>query len=224
MDQARVTLPVRLAPRKRALIFRLCFFAVFFIFSVFWTFMVSVKGTHVEFNDVEVTDPKWRALFPLWGIPFVLIGLGGFISTVLKILPGSPYYHLDLSVDGLIVRGLTKQQSFAWHDLPPLTLKVDSDSEGGPFHYVVAMGGRTPSGKQREILCIPADQYGTKNSEQGAGELAAWINRIRDLALQSRLDTGTQIEVPDGFARTVINMSAMASTGAKIERTVTRVG
>jgi hypothetical protein len=220
MGQARAILPVRLLPRKRSLVFRLCFFTFFFVFSVFWTLLAMVKSPHVDFFGVDLTNFEWRSLFPLWGIPFILIGGGGLVSTVLKILPGNPYFHLDFFVDRLVMRDVTKERRFAWHDLPPLTLKEESDSESGPSYYVVAMDGA--SVKSREMLCIPIDQYGTANSKKGALELAAWINRLRDLALHNRLDVRTEIDIPDGFARHVVALSIATRLGATVERTVVR--
>ena len=220
MEQARARLPVRLLPRKRSLIFRLCFYAFFFIFSIFWTLM-AIAQDHVEFFGFDLTDSEWRWLFPLWGVPFILVGAGGLGSTVLKMLPGNPYFHLDFFVDGLVVCDIFKEQRFEWRELPVLTWKEESDSEGGISYEVVAID--TTSAKPREMLSIPVDQYGTANNKESALELTAWINHLRNLALQNRLDVGTEIEIPDGFAHHVIALSMPAPVGATVERTVVKM-
>src|SRR5262245_41553433 len=138
MDQAGETLPIRLKPRKRSQIFLLPFFGFFLGFSIYWMILSSQPGVTVYFNDVEVTDPYWRSLYPLWGIPFALVGLCGFAATALTVLPNSPYYHLELTPDGLTYRTLFGKRSFAWRDLPALTFKEESDSESGSYYYVVA--------------------------------------------------------------------------------------
>jgi hypothetical protein len=122
-------LPVRLLPRKKALIYRVGFFAFFFIFSIVWTVGAMVKSPHVDIFGFDLTNSEWRGLFPLFGLPFILIGASGLVSAVLKVLPGNPYFHLDVFADGLVVRNLTSEQSFAWCDLPALTVSEESNSE-----------------------------------------------------------------------------------------------
>ena len=66
MDEARARLPVRLRPRKRSLIFRLCLFVFVFAFSVIWTLLAMVKPMHFDFLGVDYTNSEWRSLFPQW--------------------------------------------------------------------------------------------------------------------------------------------------------------
>ena len=225
MERASVTLPARLLPRKSALIFLLCFFTFFFVFSVFWTIMVADTSIPFSFNDVPVTDPKWRALAPLWGIPFILVGLVGVACTIPKMIPGSPYFHVDLSPDGLLVRGLIKQQSLAWRDIYSITFEEQAGDESISY-YVLVLGYSAPSAKRREQVRIPMDQYGTKNKKDGAIELAAWLDRIRDLATRGELDTATRLDVPTGFAPYVVTLPAIGHSSrdtAFAERTPTVV-
>jgi len=187
MDQAGETLPIRLAPRRRSQIFFLIFFGFFFGFALFWMVMSSQEGTRVSFNGVEVTDPEWRALYPLWGIPFVVVGACGLAVAVLKMVPNSPCYHLDLSMEGLTLRTLFKQQSFAWRELPPFeNLREVTESSDGTTttYYAVAMEPERDGGSPREILRISASEYGVKNSERSAIDLAARLNRLRNMALR----------------------------------------
>jgi hypothetical protein len=78
------------------------------------------------------------------------------------------------------------------------------------------------SGKPRELLSLPIDQYGTRNDKKSAVELAAWLNRLRERALHNRLKVGTEIEIPGGFARYVVALSTAARPGATVRRTVKR--
>lgn len=214
MDQAAETLPIRLKPRRWSQVFFLLFFGFFLCFAIFWMIGSSQPGVKLHFNDVEVTDPYWRSLFPLWGIPFALIGLCGFVVAAMKMLPSSPYYYLELTSNGVTLATLFKKQSLAWRDLPALTLKEESDSESGPYYHVVAIVDET-SAEPRELLRIPVGQYGTANTKKGALELTAWINQIRDLAMQGRLDAKTKIRTPDGLVSHIV-----ASVPA--ERTIIR--
>lgn len=217
MDQADETLPIRLAPRKRSQIFFLIFFGFFFCFSLFWMFGASQKGMRLEFNDVEVTDPTWRALFPLFGIPFVLIGACGLAVAMLKVVPNSPCYYLDLSTEGLTLRTLLKQQSFAWRELPPFeSLRVESRSDESTTitYYAVAMESPRDGGNARQILRISASEYGTKNDEQSAVDLAARLNRLRESAHQRLSSAHAPMPVP---------RTPAAKADAQTGRTVTRM-
>ena len=186
MDQLSETLPIRLKPSKRSQIFNLFFFGFFFLFALLWMIRTSQSGITVRFNDVVVTDPYWRSMYPLLGIPFALIGTCGIAVAVLKMRPNSPYYYLELTADGLTLSTLFTKQSFAWRDLPPFQSlrSVDrSDDSKTITYYAAAMEGPADSRNRREILLIEASEYGTKNNEQSAEELAARLNRLRATAL-----------------------------------------
>jgi hypothetical protein len=221
MDQADETLPIRLKPRRRHQIFFFFFFGFVFLFAIGWMIGTSQPGATLRVNGVEVTDPFWRSLYPLGSIPIALFAICGFAVAVLKMLPNSPYYYLELAPDGLTLATLFKKQSFAWRDLPALTSKEENDSESGSYHYVVATDDET-SAKSHEMLRFPVSQYGTVSNKKGTLELAAWINQLRELALQGRLDVKTKIEIPGGFARHIVAAPMAARHGATAGRTVVR--
>jgi hypothetical protein len=188
MLQAGETLPIRLRPRKRSQIFVLIFFGFFFVFAVVWMIGVSRPGTRLTFNDVEITDPYWRAMYPLFGIPFALIGMCGLAVALLKVLPNSPCYYIELTRDGLTYRTLLKTQSFAWRDLPPfksLQVMASSKRSSTVTYYAAALADTADDSDPREVLRISASEYGTRNNEQSADELSARLNRVREAALPS---------------------------------------
>lgn len=215
-DSLRLPLPIRLVPRKRPYLILVIFFGFFFAFSIFWIGAALQPDMRLEFNDREVTDPAMRRLFPLFGLPFLLFGAAGLSFCLLPVLPRSPFYHVELTAQGLRTRTLNRRSEFAWRDLPAFeTLEVvSSDSDGTTRnHFAVAMrpGAPAPSTKSRsdprEIVRVAAGEYGGRDTEADAQVLADWLNQVRDHALFRRTDG---IDIPAALHRYAIGLSAAA--------------
>jgi hypothetical protein len=210
MDQNH-RLPIRLLPRRGAQIPQLLGFGFFLGFAIFW--MGGAAGI-LDLNEGTIHFPPpdgWAASsFALFGLPFAVGGLCGIIGAVLKMLPGSPYYHLEINADGLLTRSLFKQKRYAWRELPAFeTLEHRRRTKNGTRTnwYIIAVedarlepGMEPGSTQQREVLRIDADEYGAKNGEQDSADLAAFLNHLREMARNGRLSANKSIEVPVGFA------------------------
>lgn len=233
MDQASLRLPIRLLPRRGIQAGLIAFFAVFFGFSVFW--MGGASGiVDLDNGAIRVPPPGgWaQGAFGLFGLPFAVIGFCGIAGAVLKMLPDSPYYHIEVNADGLLIRSPFKQTRHAWRDLPAFeTLERRRRTKNGTriSWYTVAVEGaplepgmKAGSNHQREVLRLDADSYGAKKGEQDAAELAAWLNRLRDLARDNRLSPNEMVEVPEGFRGNAVPVIARGS-GATRTRTQTVV-
>jgi hypothetical protein len=224
-------LPVRLLPRRRAQIPALLVFGFFLGFAIFW--MAGAAGIF-DPNEGTITFPPpggWAAnSFALVGLPIAAIGLGGIIRAVLKLLPNSPYYHLEINADGLFIRSLFKQTRHLWRELPVFeTLEHRRRTKNGTriTWYTVAVenaplepGMEAGATHRREVLRINADEYGAKNGQQDALDLAAWLNDLRALAIDNRLSTSESVEVPAGF---VANAMTAPGRPATVNRTPTVV-
>jgi hypothetical protein len=232
MDATDIRLPIRLLPRRRAQVPQLLGFGFFLGFALFW--MAGAAGI-LDLDAWTVTVPPpggWAASsFALFGLPFVLVGLGGIVAALLKLMPDSPYYHLEINADGLLIRSLLKQRRFLWRELPLFgTLERRRRTKSGTrvTWYTVAMeeaplepGMNAGATRQREVLRIDADEYGAKNAQQDAADLAAFLNRLRELAREDRLPANESVEVPRGF---IANAAAAApSRSGRAERTPTVV-
>ncbi|MGH6892000.1 MAG: hypothetical protein ACREEP_07060 [Dongiaceae bacterium] len=168
-------------------------------------------------------------LFPLFGVPFMLIGAGGIARAALTMLPGSPYYDLEIGAEGPLLRALFRQRRFAWRDLPPFeTLERRRNTKNGVGiqHCTVAMQSAPPEPDmkpgatyQREVLRILADEYGAKNGPQDAEELAAWFNQLREV----KLARDEAVTVPPAFQESVLPDIATGKLGLKIARPPTVV-
>src|SRR5919109_3855161 len=116
---ADVQLPIRLLPRKGQQLGLIAFFGFFFGFSIFW--MAGASGI-LDLDDGSINIPPpagWaESAFALFGLPFTVIGICGIAGALLRMLPNSPYYHIEINADGLLVRSLFKQTRYAWRDLP----------------------------------------------------------------------------------------------------------
>jgi hypothetical protein len=224
-------LPIRLLPRKRAQIPALLGFGLFLGFAIFW--MAGAAGI-IDPNKGTINLPAagdvTGNLFPLFGLPVAIVGICGLAVAVLKMLPGSPYYHLEINADGLLLRSLFKRKHHTWRALPAFeTLERRRRTKNGTRinWYAVAMesasfepGMAAGATHQREVLRIDADEYGAKNGQQDAADLAAWLNRLRELALDKRLSSDELIEIPPGF---IANAAAIAPPLGGRERTPTVV-
>lgn len=208
-------LPLRLLPRRRAQIPAFLVFGFFLGFALFW--MAGAAGI-LDMNEGTLRFPPpggWAAsAFALFGLPFAIGGLCGIVVALLKMLPGSPYHHLEVNGDGLVIRSLFKQERHAWHALPAFeTLEHRRRTKNGTRirWYAVAVenaplepGMAAGATHQREVLRIDADEYGAKNGQQDALDLAAWLNGLRALAIDDRLSTHESVEVPAGFVANAI--------------------
>ena len=230
MDQLR--LPIRLLPRKSHQIGLFAFFGFFLGFSLFW--MAGASGiVDLDNGAIHIPPPGgWAAAtFGLFGLPFAAAGLCGIAGAVLRMLPNSPYYHIEINADGLLVHSLFKQTRYAWRDLPAFeTLEHKRRTKNGTriSWYTVAMEGAAlepgmerGASHQREVIRIDADGYGAKNGEQDAADLAAWLNQLRDLARDRRLSPSEIVQVPENFASNAITVAG--SLGGCAERTATVV-
>lgn len=209
-------LPVRLLPRRRAQIPAILGFGFFLGFAIFW--MAGAAGI-LDPNEGTITFPPpggWAANpFALVGLPIAAIGLGGIIGAVLKLLPNSPYYHLEIDADGLLVRSLFKQTRYLWRALPAFeTLEQRRRTKNGTriTWYTVAVenaplepGMEAGATHQREVLRINADEYGAKNGQQDALDLATWLNGLRALAIDNSLSAQESVDVPAGFVANAID-------------------
>jgi hypothetical protein len=206
MDQVR--LPIRLVPRKDAQIRPLAHYCVFFVIAGFWMFMARSEEPPT-FGVPPLADPDIQALFPWFGAAFFLVGLTGVASVLAKTLPGGPFFHIDLAVDGLTIRRWVTRRHFAWQDVPPFApLQVERNVKGGIRidHYTVAMQ-RDQTGVPREALRIGAGEYGAADAADDATALSGWLNALRTMALEGRL-AGALIEVPAAFQSSMRPLAA----------------
>ena len=233
MDTASLKLPIRLLPRKRGQIVPIIFFGVFLGFAIFWTAMAATMIGRADFGDSTKPEYWLSKLFPFFGVPFMLVGAGGILGAILKMLPNSPYYHLEINSTGIVIKSLFKRKQFAWRELPEFdTLEHRRNTKSGVSisWYTVAMESLPPkpdmppgSTYQREVLRIFADEYGAKNGQQDAADLAAWLNDLRLRARDNRLDTAEQVEVPEGFRGNAISAGTAMAGLPQAQRTPTVV-
>ena len=182
MGEVTVQLPIRLVPRKGTQVLLLFGSLIFFSFSVFWILMAS----GIVFKGAIDTPGSW---FPLFGIPFVIIGLLGLVGSIAKLLPTSPWFHLALSKEAFALRSGWSLKRFAWSALSPFSVATQTLKDEGDVkrrYWVVAVraedAARLSDDKERykrAIVRVDAVQYGKGDGEAISAVLADWLNEIR---------------------------------------------
>jgi hypothetical protein len=218
MDDVMLKLPLRLAPRKFGAILLCFFFLFFFGFSVVWTIMAA---TGVMTGGMEGEPfPGFRYAFPAFGIPFMVIGLVGLSVALMKLLPGSPYYHVEIAPQGIKVRRAWKVRQFAWSEISPFGISVKTRStKGGKIttYWVVALRTSDQSfladEKQRynrSVVRIDAGEYAHGKAEDASAALMDWLNRIRTDAIDRPGRAPASTAVPPDFRGAVREIAVAA--------------
>jgi len=219
MDDVMVKLPLRLVPGKGGAIILGFFFLFFFGFAVFWTAMAA---TGVLTGGMENEPfPGFRFAFPAFGLPFLLVGFFGLAFAVMKLLPGSPYFHVDISSQGLAVRRAWKIRQFAWSEISPFAVSVKTRSTKGgrvTTYWVVALRARDENHLaveserySRSVLQIDAGQYGSGKAENAAPVLVDWLNGIRAEAIERPGRANSPVAVPPDFRAAAREIGPMAA-------------
>ena len=207
MDDVMRKLPLRLMPRKFGAVLLCFFFLFFFGFSVFWTIMAATGVMTGGMEDEPF--PGFRYAFPAFGIPFMAVGFIGLSTGLMKLLPGSPYWHVEIAPEGIKIRRGFKRRQFAWGEISPFGISVRTKStKGGKVttHWVVALRRSDESyladEKQRysrSVLQINAGEYTHDKAEDAATALADWLNGIRTAAIDRPGRAAVTTAVPPDF-------------------------
>jgi hypothetical protein len=211
-------LPLRLMPRKFGAVLLGCFFLFFFGFAVFWTIMATM-GVMTGGMENE-PFPGFRFAFPAFGLPFLVVGFVGLAIALSKLLPGSPYYHVEISPQGVKVRRGWKVQQFAWREISPFGISVKTRStKGGRIttHWVVALRASDESflasekeRYNRSVVQIDAGEYTQGKAEDAAVALVDWLNGIRTEAIDRPGRASATTAVPPDFRGAAREISAAA--------------
>jgi hypothetical protein len=218
MDDVMMKLPLRLVPRKIGAIFLGCFFAFFFAFAIFWTTMAAMG---VMAGGME-SEPflGFRYVFPAFGIPFLLIGFFGLVFAIMKLLPGGPYYHVEIAPQGIKVRRAWKVRQFAWPEISPFGVSAKTRStKGGRIttYWVVALRAGDASHLaneaeryNRSVLQINTQDYANVDIANAASVLADWLNGIRAEAIDRPGRSSNTVAVPPDFRGAVREIGSLA--------------
>jgi hypothetical protein len=216
MNDAMMKLPLRLVPGKGGAIIVGCFFLFFFGFSIVWMTLATIAAVSGEVMDEPFAG--FRYVFPAFGLPFLLIGSLGLAFAISKLLPGSPYYHVEISAQGIKVRRAWKIQQFAWSALSPFGVSVRTKStKGGKVttHWVVALRavdarhlGDEKESYKRSVLQIDAGQYGSDKAADAAAAMVDWLNGLRTEAIDHPARMNNPVAVPPDLRGAVRQIGA----------------
>jgi hypothetical protein len=212
MDQVSQSLPLRIIPTKDSQ-------ALPIVYSLlFLGFVGLFARSHNPLILVERNDPAGYLFLLLFAV-FSLIPIAGLAVSVIKLLPGSPYYYLEIAPRGIAIRQGFKTKRFAWSELSPFSVHTEVVTRrrkyGGTstttYYYVVAVPAADAALLQdsskrdsHAIFRILADEYGAGDAEEDASTLAVWLTEIRSNALANSNRATAKVSVPLEFRGTVI--------------------
>src|SRR5690348_14638683 len=114
MTQDDFTLPFRLVPRKRSQIMPLFGFCLAFVVASVAALVTANERTRIRINGEIVTDPNVRMLLVLLLLAGALFCLGGIVAVTVKLIPRSPFFHINLSSGGIVIRRWFRHQTLSW--------------------------------------------------------------------------------------------------------------
>ena len=221
MEQATLKLPIRLVPRRGAQAGLLALSAGLAAFAVYWIGDALGESRRFIADGAGGFDYWLNLLPPLVAGIFLAMCVLGMIRSILKMLPASPYYHLALYPEGLVIRAPFRRRRFAWGELAAFeTIEVRRSGKYGPrYQYFTVARAAADAGRPQELLRVHADEYGGKKSQEDADALTAWLNALRERGIAGKLKNGDAIEIPEGFRQTATPLTPRPQQRADTAKT-----
>jgi len=224
MQQTESRLPLRLIPRKG---FQIGTIVVLLIFMGIAGFIIA---QFAPWELVRANSPIGYGILLFFSI-FFLIPLIWIASAVLKLLPGSPYYYLEIASAGLVLREGLRSKRFAWAELSPFAVHLEvftsRDKNGNrtttESYYVLALRAADEAVLQdkgarlhRAAFKMLPDEYGAASKEADAEAMAKLLTEIRAAALTGRLVK--TVAVPPEFHETALPAQTIRAAVARPAR------
>jgi len=161
-------------------------------------------------------------------IAMVLFGLGALAVTLVDLIGGSPFSSVVVDRFGIRVRSLMGERHLSWKDLGPIRVYRRSPLRSLGISRRFWIVSDTFSGEDRNdlrrglgsfTLRISAGAYLARDLLGGGVEAeaeaaAAWLEGLRQLAREDRLDSSNAPDAPDALTTANGNDLAAVATGA----------
>jgi hypothetical protein len=224
MDSRTAVLPIRLVPTRRGQVlviactlgFVALALGVFFGFGMFGALRESGAGV----------------IGIIFVVAFFLIPLLALVVACLKLMPGSPYFHLQIAAEGLHHRTGFRRRAYPWSTLSPFATHVETvtrrDKSGQTrtttTHWVIAVAASDAAmdpalldDPRRRLgaaaVKVDPDEYGLGSAAEDAAALAAWLNDIRTTVLAAPDRRPVPVTIPAAFADSAIAAPAAQGKG-----------
>lgn len=221
MEQATLKLPIRLAPRRGMQAGLLVLSAAMGAFALYWIPNEFGESQRFIADGAQGLDYWLNLLPPLIAGVFLVMCAIGILRSILKLLPGSPYYHLALYPEGFVIQAPFRRRRFAWGELAAFeTIEVRRSGKYGPrYQYFTVARAISDAGRSQELARVHADEYGGKKSQEDADALTAWLNALRERGIAGKLKNGDAIEIPEGFRQTATPLTPRPQQRANTAKT-----
>ena len=180
-------LPVRIVPRKGIQVF-------------YFGFFLACALVTLPILEVPLTSHPSAGfyVFLVFVLPFIIIGVGGCLIALLKSLPRSPYYNVEINAEAFTLRRGFRVRRYRWSELAPFAVSAYQHDDGAKVFNVAVMSADTRSRyTDLELYHAALVNLGDycDNDPADAGEMVEWLNAIRSAALE-RGAALQEIDVP----------------------------
>ncbi|HVT50555.1 MAG TPA: hypothetical protein VHE77_03235 [Dongiaceae bacterium] len=218
-DRILMKLPLRFVPGRKLQAFTLLIY-VFGAGMLVWSMLFEFSRRN---DPVLHLSPMNELLSWIFMLAFFFGVLGGLAAAILRLMPGSPLFHLALAPDAITIRRLLKAERFSWAELGAFRRVTLPDDNEVTCIVAMAPGREAADDKdryRRAVFRLRSDPYTSR-----AEDLAEWLNMIRK-TMTERTGAAPEIEVPPVFVRQVIGTpnaaAAMAAGAGRRSRVVER--
>jgi len=177
-------LPVRIVPRKEI---QVIYFGFFLAFALITLPMLYVPRTSPAFYVMLV-----------FMLPFGVIGVCGCLTAVLKSLPQSPYFNIEIDAETFTLRRGFRVRRFQWSELAPFAVSAFQNEDSSKVFDVAILSadsGRRYSDLEFYHAALANLGDYCENDETATSDMVACLNTIRSAALE-RGAALKQIAVP----------------------------
>ena len=209
MPARTLTLPIRLVPVRRVVAGHAILCLAFLGFGL-WGMQARLGRVAVADVASAIALSTTDALLLLAMVLSVAATIGLFTS-LLKLLPGSPFQHLGIRHAGLRVRGFLGSAQFTWDELSAFAPRDRArDEHWGGDHSVIAFWAcETEMAEEGRFepaiaLQIDAGRYGHDWGRNNGDALAGWLNELRELHALGQLEPREALIIPDAFHRSAV--------------------
>jgi hypothetical protein len=211
MEEVSIRLPIRLVPRQGSNFIPILVMILAAAILLWWA--ANRVGQIWGDGARAATGADYFYIF--FALAFACWVVARTLRAFRRISLGSPEHYLEVSSGGITVRTGQRKQAFPWASLSAFDAVARMRISDPIYyeHYVVALPASVdgaPTDLQeryrRAHLRIAVSDFGHDDDAANAEDLAAWLNTLRDLALNHLLRADSEISIPPSLLHAISSL------------------